>query len=148
MAQRGTGTRPSQSKEYQHRAPGGPGGKRMSPEERITKQMERFSKKLELTEEQQTKVKAVLEAQAAEMQTQMESMREQMGDDPEAMHEQMEANRDAMHEQMEARMEKNDAQIKALLTEDQKVLYDEMKGEMKERMEKERRPSINHADED
>ncbi|MFV0365547.1 MAG: Spy/CpxP family protein refolding chaperone [Mangrovibacterium sp.] len=144
MAQRGTGTRPSQSAEYQHR---GPRGGRMSPEEQVAHETERLTKRLELTEEQQVKVKAVLEAQAAEMKAQMEAQREKMGDDPEAMREQMEENRDAMREKMEERMKKKEAQIKALLTDEQKVAYDEMRSEMKERMQQDRKPSVNHADE-
>ncbi|MFV0553689.1 MAG: Spy/CpxP family protein refolding chaperone [Mangrovibacterium sp.] len=148
MAQRGTGTRPSQSSEYQRRAPG---GERMSPEERVAKEVERMTKQLNLTTDQQAKVKTVLEADAKEMQTQMQAMREKMGDDPEAMREQMESNRDAMRQQMEARRKAQETKIKAILTDEQKVAYDKMQSERQQRMRdgggRGERPAIGHPDE-
>ncbi|MFV0290520.1 MAG: hypothetical protein ACK5IJ_06420 [Mangrovibacterium sp.] len=141
MAQRGSGTRPSQSSEYQQRGP------RMSSEERTAKQVERMTTELELTADQQTKVKEILNAQSVEMQNQMKAMREKFGDDPEAMREQMEANRETMHAQMDEQRKKNDAKIKAVLTDAQKVKYDEMQKEMKSRMPGGERPEINHPDE-
>lgn len=145
VAQRGTDTRPSQSKEYQQKAPGG--GERLLPEEIVAKQMERLIKRLELTGDQQVKIRALLEAQMTEMKANMKAMREKMDEDPEAAKAQMEANKDAIKAKMEATRKKNAEQIRALLTEEQKITYDEMQEEMKQRIHNAGRPSVNHADE-
>lgn len=89
-----------------------------TPEERATKRTEQLTKKLNLTADQQTKVKAIFLDQA----TAMSKVREENKGD-----------RDAVMAKMKAAGEETDAKVGAVLTDDQKKTYEEMKANMKKR---------------
>ncbi|WP_372776358.1 hypothetical protein [Mangrovibacterium sp.] len=114
-AQRNTSSRPSQTNTE--------GRQRMDPNERIDQQVAQMQKKLALTEEQTTKVKALLKANMEKNREAFQNARESG----------QEVDREKMRAQMKAQTEKQDNEIKALLTADQKVKYDAM---LKERQEK------------
>lgn len=122
-AQRGSGERPSQSQSGQR-------PQRMDPAERIEKQTAQMKEKLALTDEQTTKVKALLTTNMEKRRAEMEKARESG--------EQMD--REKMRTQMQAEMKKQDADIKALLTKEQQVKYDEMVKEREERMKNRQGP--------
>lgn len=117
-AQRNTGQRPSQSQSGQ------PRGERMSPEERLERQVNNMKEKLGLSEEQTTKVTALLKANQEKQRAAFEKARES-GEQPD---------REKMRAQMQENMKKQDADIKALLTDEQKTKYDAMIKEREERM--------------
>lgn len=117
-AQRNTGSRPSQSQSGEQR------GQRMSPEERLEKQVTNMKEKLGLSEEQTTKVTALLKANQEKQRAAFEKARES-GAQPD---------REKMRTQMQESMKKQDTDIKALLTGEQKTKYDAMVKEREERM--------------
>lgn len=119
-AQRNTGSRPSQSQSGQQRQ----GGERMSPEERVERHTANLKEKLGLSDEQTTKVKAILKANAEKQRAAFEKARES-GQQPD---------RDKMRAQMQESMKKQDAEISALLNADQKAKYEKMIKEREERM--------------
>jgi protein CpxP len=96
----------------------GGGRKMQTPEERATKRTEQLTKKLNLTADQQTKVKAIFLDQA----TAMSKLREENKGD-----------RDGAMAKMKAAGEDTDAKLGAVLTDDQKKTYEEMKANMKKR---------------
>jgi len=97
------------------RAQGG-GGQRMSPEDRA-KQMQTS---LKLTDDQTTKVTAILKVQA----TKMDSIRTAANGD-----------RSAMRTAMGPLRETTNTQIKAILTPEQATAYQKMQDEMRARMQ-------------
>ena len=129
-AQRGSDERPSQSESGQR-------PKRMDPAERIEKQTAQMKEKLALTDEQTAKVKALLTSNMEKQRAEFEKRRAEMEKARESG-EQMD--REKMRAEMEARMAKQDAEIKALLTKDQQVKYDEMIKERQERMKNRQGP--------
>lgn len=96
--------------------PGGGRGMRMDPD----KMVERLTKALALTPDQATQIKATLTAQQAKM----ESLRSNSS-----------ASREDRRAQMMAMHEDTESKIKAVLTADQKVKYDEIQARMRERMQ-------------
>jgi septal ring factor EnvC (AmiA/AmiB activator) len=98
--------------------------KRMS----IEKQIKILEKKLKLNAEQSSKITTILEDLREEMTT---ATNEHRGD------------REAMHTAMQEMMKKTNSQIKAILTEEQAVKYDEILKERRERMEKRMQKSDN-----
>lgn len=117
-AQRSTSGRPSQNQSGQQ------GGQRMSPEERLEKQVTEMKTKLALSDEQTTKVKAIMKANQEKQRAAFEKARES-GEQPD---------REKMRAAMQANMKKQDADIKGLLNADQKTKYDAMVKEREERM--------------
>jgi protein CpxP len=92
------------------------GGQRMSPEDRA-KQMQT---QLKLTDDQTTKVTAILKTQA----TKMDSVRTSANGD-----------RSAMRTAMAPIRETTNTQIKAILTPEQATAYQKMQDEMRARMQ-------------
>jgi protein CpxP len=90
-----------------------------TPEERAEKGAAQLTKKLSLTEDQTTKVKAILLDQA---KAGVKMREENKGDRP------------AMMAKMKAAMEENDVKINALLNDDQKKAYAAYKEERMNRM--------------
>ena len=97
------------------------GRKMMSPQERATKSTEKLAEKLKLSDEQKSKVLAIYTEQATAMATDMKAA---------------EGDRKAKREEMMAARAANEAKIEALLTEEQKKVYDSLKAERKAAMEK------------
>jgi len=98
--------------------------KRMSVEEQIKV----LNKKLKLNADQTSKITVILEDQREEITT---AMSEHRGD------------RDAMRAAMQEMMKKSNTQIKAVLTEEQTVKYDELLKERREQIEKRMQKSDN-----
>jgi len=92
-----------------------------TPEERAKRNTEMLTKKLNLTEDQQTKVSAIYLAQA----TAMKKLRDDASGD-----------RDAMRAAMKKSNEESDVKVTALLNDDQKKAYTTWKEERKEAMKK------------
>lgn len=86
------------------------GGGRMggTPEERTKRMVDLLTEKLKLSDDQQTKVTAIVTDQTKAMQ----KAREEAGD-----------NRDGMREKMQTIMKDTDTKINAVLTDDQKTAY-------------------------
>jgi Spy/CpxP family protein refolding chaperone len=97
--------------------PGGPGGHRQRPS--AEEQTSRLTKALSLTEEQQGKVKAILEEQHQEMG----KLREDSSVAPEDRFSKMRELREKAH-----------AQIKEVLTDEQKKKFEEMEQHRGDRM--------------
>lgn len=95
------------------------GRKMPSPEERAERNTAQLTKKLNLTTDQQAKVKAIYLDQAAAM---TKARTESKGD------------REGMMAKMKTMNEENDAKINALLTDDQKKAYSEWQTERRENM--------------
>lgn len=127
-AQRGSGERPSKTENGQR-------PQRMNPEERVANQTNRLKEQLKLTDEQTTKVKALLTENMEKQRAEFEKRREEM---QKAREEGQQMDRDKMRAEMQTRMEAQDKQIEALLTPEQKTKYQEIVKERSERM-KERR---------
>lgn len=119
-AQRNTSERPSQSQSGQQQQR----GQRMSPEERLEKQVTEMKTKLALTDDQTTKVKAIMKANQDKQRAAFEKAREN-GAQPD---------REKMRTEMQANMKKQDADIKAVLTAEQKTKYDAMVKAREERI--------------
>lgn len=117
QAQRNTGQRPSKSGDQQPRG-------MMDPAQRVERQTERLTEALSLDAEQVTKVKAILTKNSEKRQKAFEEMRAS-GDEPD---------RDKMRESMKASNLQEDKEIKALLTAEQKVKYEQVIKEREERM--------------
>lgn len=91
-----------------------------TPEERAAKMTEQLTKKLTLTADQQSKVKAIFLDQA----TQMNKTREEAGED-----------RKAMRTKMMTAMQESNTKINTLLTEDQKKAFATYQEERKAAMQ-------------
>ncbi len=110
----------------------GPKGERGNPGERLTKA-------LNLTADQQAKVKAIFDEAQKERKAKMEANREKFkaakesGEKPD--HEKMKAHREAMMKEMKAKRDEVNGKIEAILTAEQKTKFTEIKAKMKERME-------------
>lgn len=128
-AQRGTGQRPSQSESGQR-------PQRMNPEERIERQTSRLKEQLSLTDEQTGKVKALLTSNMEKQRAEWEKRRAEM----EQARENQQVDRDKMRAEMKARMDAQDAEIKALLTDEQKAKYEKVIKEREERMKNRQGP--------
>lgn len=102
-------------------AQGGGDRKMPTPEERATRSTEQLTKKLNLSADQQTKVKAILLDQA----TAMVKVREEGKGD-----------REGMMAKMKASNEESDTKINAVLNDDQKKSYTDWKAERAEAMKK------------
>jgi len=102
----------------------GPKGQRMTPEERINKQMATYQKKLSLTEDQATSIKAVLTENAETMNAKMKAAKES-GTRPD-------------RSEMGKLKEKENVAIRALLNDDQKTTFDTLLKEEKEKMQQRR----------
>jgi Spy/CpxP family protein refolding chaperone len=99
----------------------GGGGSRgpMSPDE----QLKRMAKDLDLTADEQTKIKPIL----VDEQKKMEDLRNDAGGDRQAMRQKM----------MQIRQDRND-QVRALLDEKQKEKFDKMEQQREDRMQNHR----------
>lgn len=117
QAQRNTGQRPSKSENGQQ-------PRMTDPAERIERQTQRLSEALSLNEDQITKVKEIYTKNAETHRKAFEEAR--------ASGE--EIDREKMHEQMKASMAKQDNEIKALLTDEQKVKFEKFIKEREEKM--------------
>ncbi len=124
LAQRGTGSRPSQTEEYQKRAGK---GSTMTSEERIAHKVEQLTKELSLTEKQQVALKSVLEKEAAKSKEQMAKNREAIGESREQM-------RKEMAEERQKRKEETDKQVKKILTAEQQKVYDNIQAKRQSEM--------------
>ena len=89
------------------------------PLEEIIKDLK---KELNLTDEQETKIKSVFEAQRIEMKKTFEAERKAR----EARYEKMDAERNAMREKMEKQRKDTDAKISVILTDEQKKKFEEL----------------------
>lgn len=127
-AQRGTGERPSKTENGQ-RPP------RMNPEERIANQTNRLKEQLSLTDEQTTKVKALLTENMEKQRAEFEKRREEM---QKAREEGRQMDREKMRAEMQTRMDSQDKQIEALLTPEQKKKYQDVIKERNERLNERR----------
>jgi len=117
QAQRNTGQRPS-------KAGGGNGPGMMDPAERVERQTQRLSEALSLDADQIAKVKAIYTKNGEEQRKAFEK----------AKAEGQEFDREKMREQMKASMAKQDNEIKALLTPEQKVKFEQYLKDREERM--------------
>lgn len=115
QAQRNTGQRPSRS---------GSGQPRMNPSEWIERRTQRLAETLSLNEDQIAKVKAIYTKDAEEQRKAFEK----------AKAEGQEPDREKMREQMIASRTRQDNEIKALLTDEQKVKFENYIKEREERM--------------
>ncbi|MDD4192008.1 MAG: hypothetical protein PHI28_11795 [Mangrovibacterium sp.] len=115
QAQRNTGQRPSRS---------GNGQPRMNPSEWIERRTQRLADALSLNEDQVTKVKAVYTKNSEGQRKAMEKARA----------EGQEYGREKMREQMQASRIRQDNEIRALLTDEQKVKFEQYLKERDERM--------------
>ncbi len=122
QAQRNTGQRPSRSGSSDSN--GRPA--MMDPAERINRQTDRLKESLSLSADQVAKVKAIY--------TKNEEARRQAFEKARSASSNAEVDRDKMREQMRAAMTKQDEEIKAVLTAEQKVKYEQVIKEREERM--------------
>ncbi len=105
---------------------------------------ERMFKALELTEEQQTKVKAIMKAHHDEMQAlhdQMKKKRETIRRKSGAVkpsREDMQGRREAMRTKMNAMRDALHKKIRAVLTAEQQTKFDKITAKMKERRQERR----------
>lgn len=117
QAQRNTGERPSQSK-------GESRPERISPEERIEREVKQLKDTLALTDEQAVKVKEIYSKNEEKRRAAFEKARES-GEEPD---------REAMRKEMMAAMEAQNTEIKAVLTNEQKVKFESYLKARQERM--------------
>jgi len=103
----------------------GPRGQRMTTEERVTKQLAIYQKKLSLTEDQATSIKAVLTENAETMEAKMKAVKES-GTRPDRT-------------EMKELKEKENVAVRALLNDDQKTAFDKLVKEQAERMQQRKR---------
>ena len=89
-------------------------------ESRAEAQLKRIKEKVQLTDSQAVKVKAIIQKAREEARAEFENS---------------DGDRDAMQERMAKRMEKTDAEISKLLTKEQKPKYEEYKKERQKEME-------------
>jgi Spy/CpxP family protein refolding chaperone len=89
-------------------------------ESRAEAQLKRIKEKVQLTDSQAVKVKAIMQKAREEARAEFENS---------------DGDRDAMRENMMKRMEKTDAEILKLLTKEQKPKYEEYKKERQKEME-------------
>ncbi len=115
QAQRGSGQRPSQA---------GGGRPQMDPAERVERQTQRLKEVLSLTDEQTLKVKDIYKKYSEKHREAFQKARES-GE---------EFDREKMREQMQATMAQQDNEVRALLTEEQKVKFEAFIKERAERM--------------
>jgi Spy/CpxP family protein refolding chaperone len=111
--------------------PAGPGGHWQPPS--AEEQTARLTKALNLTEEQQAKVKAILE----EQHTQMSKLREDSSTAPQDRFAKMRELREKAH-----------SQIKDVLTDDQKKKFEEMEQRRADRMRRHRGDSPDSKEQD
>jgi len=96
-------------------------GQRMSMEDRQAKELEQLTTQLELTPAQVTEISKLQEASTKAMKEKRESMSK-------------DTDRKVMAEEMSALREKYNEDVKALLTDDQKVKYEALVKEREEQM--------------
>jgi len=87
-------------------------GQRMTSEERVAKQLAMYQKKLSLTEDQATSIKAVLTENAETMKAKMKAAKES-GNRPD-------------RSEMKEMKEKENVAVRALLNDDQKTTFDNL----------------------
>ena len=87
--------------------------------------IEQMTKELNLTDKQQSEIKAIFEARMAEFDKNREAMKEKK--------EEMKANRETMKAEMEKQRAEDDAKIKAILTTEQYTKYQELQKNRPER---------------
>jgi len=106
--------------EQQQMGPGGMGGGNFDPSVFVDRQMEELKEKLELSDDQEKQVREIII-------TSFETMRN-------ARDEMRDGDRDAMREKMLQMREEQKQKIKAVLSEDQFVKYEQILKERSERM--------------
>jgi protein CpxP len=109
----------------------GPGmgrGMGRRPMESVDDQIKHLSKKLNLTDDQQTKLKPILEDQRKQM---------------EQIHGDSSLSREDRFSKMQALRQSSDTQIKSVLTEEQQKSFDKMRAEQQDRMKQWRRGGEN-----
>ena len=94
----------------------------------VDDQIKHLSKKLNLSDDQQAKLKPILEDQRKQM---------------EAIHNDSSLSREDRFSKMQALRQSSDAQIKSVLTEEQQKSLDKMRAEQQDRMKQWRRGSDN-----
>ena len=115
QAQRDTSQRPSST---------GDRPQRMDPAERVERQTQHLKETLSLTDEQTAKVKGIYTKNMEKQRQAFEKARESG----------KEVDREEMRTQMMTSMKQQDTEVKALLTDEQKVKYEEFIKEREERM--------------
>ena len=100
-------------------AHGGMGGRQMDPD----RELQRLSKRLNLTDDQKNQIKPIL----ADRQQQMRSLMQDSSLQP-----------NDRHEKMRSIMEDTSNKVKAVLNDDQKAKFDQMQQQMRERMQQRR----------
>ncbi len=98
------------------------------PMESVDDQIKHLSKKLNLSDDQQAKLKPILEDQRKQM---------------EAIHGDSSLSREDRFGKMQALRQSSDAQIKSVLNEEQQKNFDKMRAEQQERMKQWRRGGDN-----
>jgi Spy/CpxP family protein refolding chaperone len=109
----------------------GPGmgrGMGRHPMESVDDQIKHLSKKLNLTDDQQAKLKPILEDQRKQM---------------EQIHGDSSLSREDRFSKMQALRQSSDTQIKSVLTEEQQKSFDKMRAEQQDRMKQWRRGGEN-----
>ena len=94
----------------------------------VDDQIKHLSKKLNLTDDQQAKLKPILEDQRKQM---------------EAIHSDSSLSREDRFSKMQALRQSSDAQIKGVLNEEQQKNFDKMRAEQQERMKQWRKGGDN-----
>jgi periplasmic protein CpxP/Spy len=94
------------------------------PMESVDDQIQRLSKKLKLSDDQQAKLKPILEDQNKQMQQ---------------IHNDSSLSREDRFSKMQALRQSSDTQIKSVLTEEQQKDFDKMREEQRDRMKQWRR---------
>ena len=89
----------------------------------IEEEVKHLTKKLQLTDEQQPKIKAILQGQRDQMKALMEDSS---------------ATREEKMPKMKEIHESSSAKIKAILTDEQKIKYDKMEQERRQHMQERR----------
>ena len=96
--------------------------------ENVDDQIKHLSKKLNLTDDQQVKLKPILEDQRKQM---------------EQIHGDSSLSREDRFSKMQALRQSSDTQIKSVLTEEQQKSFDKMRAEQQDRMKQWRRGGEN-----
>ncbi len=96
----------------------------------VDDQIKHLSKKLNLTDDQQAKLKPILEDQRKQM---------------EAIHSDSSLSREDRFSKMQALRQSSDAQIKGVLNEEQQKNFDKMRAEQQERMKQWRKGGDNNS---
>lgn len=105
----------------------GQGPRGGSPEQRVEAQTERLVKQLELSEEQKTAVHTILVEQSKKQR--------------ELFAQQRDGDREQLRKQRTTLFEETDGKIKALLNEEQKLKYEQVKAERSKRVPNRHRPA-------